>query len=283
ALLLLALGLCLSHMLRFVMPAFPLLFMAWAAWAWERGGVWPRFLAGAGLASALLCLPSLLAVSARYFDGAGVWTGAETRERYLQRMVQDPYEDLALWTAAHLPPDARILLVGDARGLYWRRDFLANSVFDEPALARIARQSAGPAQMAERVRRSGITAAAVNLPEGVRTAEDYQSYGEMTGADWKRLDRYLALYWTPLVSDGRSGVWAVRDVPRTGGATAVDPFSFFTPRAYDLSRALAGGDIPRAIGDARAQAALFPGGTFWDAQLASLEKKTDHPSGAATP
>jgi Dolichyl-phosphate-mannose-protein mannosyltransferase len=270
ALVYLGLGLCLSHMLRFVLPAFVLLLMAWAGWAAEKKGVWEKSIAGWGLAAALLGLPYFLGTSARYFDGFGVWTGSETRSQYLGRMVQNPYEDLVEWTDAHLPADARLLIAGDTRGLYYRRDFLANSAFDEPTLAQITRSSATPEAIAEKVNRLGVTDAVVNIPEGIRISEDYHLY-ELTPEEWGRLNRYLALYWKPLYFNQFRAVYAIEPSPKAGSLSAlprVNPFSFFALPAYDFSRAVQARNGPGALAAARAEAALFPGDPFWSRKVA---------------
>ncbi len=272
ALVYLGLGLCLSHMLRFVLPAFALLLMAWAGWAARDKVFFEKSVAVWGLAAALLGLPYFLDTSARYFDGLGVWTGLETRSQYLARMVQNPYEDLVEWTDAHLPSDARILLVGDARGIYYRRDFMANSAFDEPTLETIVRTSATPEEIAEKVKRLGVNDAVVNIPEGMRVSEDYHLY-ELTPAEWGRLNRYLALYWKPLYFNRFRAVYAIEAEPVKTPSDALaplNPFSFFAPNAYDFSRAMEAGNLPAALEAARAQAVLFPGDAFWSEKKALL-------------
>ncbi len=272
ALVYLGIGLCLSHMLRFVLPAFALLFMAWAGWAAREKGFFEKSVAIWGLAAALLGLPYFLDTSARYFDGWGVWTGLETRSQYLARMVQNPYEDLVEWTDAHLAPDARVLLVGDTRGLYYRRDFLANSAFDEPALEMIARTSATPGEIAEKVKRLGVSDAVVNIPEGIRISEDYHLY-ELTPQEWDRLNRYLALYWKPLYFNHFRAVYAVEAKPAPAGSSVLgplNPFSFFAPPAYDFSRAMEAGNLPAALAAANAQTVLFPGDPFWAGKKVSV-------------
>ena len=256
-------GLCLSHMLRFVMPAFVLAFMAWGLGMESAPSFWRQAARALSLAAALLALPYFLDTASRYFDGLTYLTGGESRDHYLGRMVQNPYEDLVEWTDENLPTRARLLLVGDARGLYWRRDFLANSAFDEPFLAVIARTSATPAQMAERVRRLGVDDAVANIPEGMRTAQDYRSYGALTDADWRRLGDYVALYWRPIYSKGFQAVYAIGDEPAAQAQGFLNPFSFFTPQAYDYGRAMAQGDGSAARAAALAQESLFPQDAFW--------------------
>ncbi|MGH7740352.1 MAG: hypothetical protein ACREL1_09435, partial [bacterium] len=274
ALVYLGLGLCFSHMLRFVMLAFVLLLMAWTVWAARAKGPWEKSVTVWGLLGALLAPPYFLAISARYFDGIGFLTGAESRVQYLERMVRNPYEDLARWTDTHLPSNARLLLVGDTRGLYYQRDFLANSAFEEPFLAAIARTSASPAQMAEKVRRLGVTDAVVNIPEGIRLGEDYHLY-RLSPVQWARLNRYLALYWKPLYFNHFHAVYEIEDEPQKSPGPSVapmNPFSFFAQPAYDFSRAAQAKRGSAVLAAVRAETALFPEDPFWVQKRAWAEK-----------
>jgi hypothetical protein len=275
AFLFLALGLCLSHMLRFVMPAFVILFMAWAVGAAREKGIWIQLTAGLALAAAMLSLPYFLDTAARYFNGFGLITGAETQDQYLRRMVQNPYQDLADWTGDHLPAAARILIAGDTRGLYYQRDFLANSAFDEPYLEQIAKSSADPSEMAEKIKRLGLTHAAVNIHEGFRLSPDYHLY-ELTAPQWKRLNLYLALYWKPLYFNGSGGVYEIEPRPQKPAPPALfplNPFSFFTSGAHDFAEGLASRDWPAALSAALAQQALFPGDSFWHQRVLGVKRE----------
>jgi hypothetical protein len=275
AFLFLALGLCLSHMLRFVMPAFVVLFMAWAVGAAKQKGIWNQLTAGLALAAALFTFPYFLDTAARYFNGFGLITGAETQDQYLRRMVQNPYQDLVDWTGDHLPADARILIAGDTRGLYYQRDFLANSAFDEPFLEQITKLSVSPGEMAEKIKRLGLTHAVVNTNEGFRLSPDYHLY-EMTAAQWKQLNLYLALYWRPLTISGSQGVYEIEAEPQKPAPPAlfpVNPFSFFTAGAHDFAKALASNEWPAALSAALAQQALFPGDSFWNQKVLWVKKQ----------
>ena len=127
----LVLGLCSTHMLRFLMPGFLMLFMlVGKAVAQSGGAVKKTAWAALGL-SAVLNMGSYALLSARYFDGMGVWSGRENREEYLDRKMIYSYEPLARW-CGNLPSDSSILVVGDARGQYYPRPFLANSALTCP-------------------------------------------------------------------------------------------------------------------------------------------------------
>jgi hypothetical protein len=187
-------------------------------------------------------------------------------------MTQNPYEDLVEWTDQNLPADARLLVVGDARGLYYRRPFLANSVFEDPVLEKAVRESSTPDEVAEWIQRLGLTDAVVNIPEGIRVSQDYHLY-DMTPAEWERLNAYLADYWRPLYfKDFR----AVYEILPPGSALrpaspkailpnpyVVNPFSFFAPPAYDFSAALRSQNLSAAQEAVQKELQLFPREAYW--------------------
>ena len=143
--LLFLIGLTLSHMLRFTMPAFLLALICFSSLLMiQPGAFYKRLWIFSILSSAILCLGAYFDLSLNYFDGAGVWSGRETREDYLIRKLPDSYESLVLWTDQNLPTDSKLLIVGDSRGVYYRRPFLANSVFDDQELAKAARNASDP-------------------------------------------------------------------------------------------------------------------------------------------
>jgi hypothetical protein len=275
-----AMGLCVSHMLRFIMPAFLLMFWLWATLLEKKKSPWREAAVFFSLLSAFLCLPFFLNAGARYYDGTGIWLGLETRSQYLGRMVQNPYQDLVEWTDQNLPPDARLLIAGDARGLYYRRPFLANSVFDEPILKKAVRESADADGVAERVRRLGLNDAVINIPEGIRVSQDYHLY-DLTPAEWERLNTYLARYWRPLYfKDFR----AAYEILPPGGALpppspktmpqnpyVVNPFSFFAPPAYDFSAALRSRNFPAAQEAVQKELQLFPREAYWWEKKGAVE------------
>jgi hypothetical protein len=266
------LGLCVSHLLRFIMPAFLLFFLLSATLLEKKNSPWGRSVILLALFSSVLCLPFFLNASAQYYDEAGIWLGLETRSQYLGRMVQNPYQDLVEWTDQNLPPNAHLLIAGDTRGLYYRRPFLANSVFDEPILEKVVRESADADEVAERVRRLGLNYAVVNIPEGIRVSQDYHLY-DMTPAEWERLNTYLAEYWCPIYFKDFRAVYEILppgsalspSSPKTISQNpyVVNPFSFFATPAYDFSAALRSRNLPAAQEAVQKELQLFPQEAYW--------------------
>jgi len=263
-LLLFLLGLCLSHMLRFSLPAFVLALMVLSVLlVVPRPAYWKGLWLVAVVVCALLCFGRYWDLSALYFDGVGIWAGKETREGYLARRMPNSYEPLVLWTDANLPSDARLLIVGDARGLYYQRAAYANSVFEEPFLSEAAREAKGPADILEKLHQLGITDLVVNIPEGQKVAGDYGHF-DLKPAEWRRLNDLLREGLEPLYWKDYLAVYHVKPalVP-SGGTAIVNPFSFFCPAARDLRAAWGSGDSARVQKDLRELLSLFPGEAYW--------------------
>jgi hypothetical protein len=120
--------------------------------------------------------------------------GQQTKGDYLSRShATYPYPPFAVYEYINknLPLSSKILLLGEARGLYLQRGHVAASVFDEPPLIRWAREARSGEELAERLRREGITHLVVNLGEAQATkgyrvlAFDDQELARLA-AFWKR-------------------------------------------------------------------------------------------------
>lgn len=181
-----------THILRFVLPDFVLLYILLGGIL--AGGdkpLWGRVAAWGGGVTAILCFAFLAAISHYYYNAAGIWSGRQTREAYLSGPGKiTPYYGLAQWTSTHLPSDARLLVVGDARGLYYDRPFLTNTVFDDQALAKFAKEEKDTEGIRRRLREMGVDALVVNGDEGIRVSAGYHHY-DLTEEEWKRLDDFI--------------------------------------------------------------------------------------------
>jgi hypothetical protein len=266
------LGFSLSHMLRFSMPAFVLALILISSvfldkeaplmlqWSWKIS-VW---------VFAVFFLGFYALLSAQYYQGWDRWIGQESRESYLNRQMSNSYEPLVLWTDQHVPSDARLLIVGEARGLYWPRSFYANSVFDEPFLVQAAKQEKDAVGILKELHENGITHIVINGPEGLRLSNEYRQY-DLKREEWSRLNTLIAqdlklLYWKNF-----QAVYAVKDALSVEKVPYVlNLFSFLSPYAYDFSEALKAGDKPKAREALSHILALFPQETYWREQLQQL-------------
>jgi hypothetical protein len=267
------LGFSLSHMLRFSMPAFILalilfsvVFMAEEAhlilqWGWKISvGVFAVFFLGA-----------YAVISAQYFQGWERWTGQESRESYLNRLIPNSYEPLAFWADQKLPADARLLIVGDARGLYYPRFFYANSVFDEPFLVKAARREKDADGILKELHQGGITHVVINGLEGLRLSADYRQY-DLNPEDWAKLNDLMARGLKPLYWKNFQAVYEVKDrLNAEKTPYLLNLFSFLVPNAYDFSEALKTGNKPKAHEALNKERALFPQEIYWRKQLQTLK------------
>jgi 4-amino-4-deoxy-L-arabinose transferase-like glycosyltransferase len=264
-------GLTLSHMLRFSIPAFVLGLMVLSAILVAQKGTWLRgSWAGAVLGLAVLLAPVYADLSVKHYDGAGYWSGHETAAAYLGREIGNSYEPLVEWTDEKLGRDVRLLLVGDARGVYYQREHYANSVFDEQFFAQAAREEKDAAGILQRLKRMGITHVVINGPEGLRVSKGYRQY-EMTPAEWARLNAFASLGLKPLYWKDFQAVYEVRSRLTVEKLPEVpNLFSFFAPSAYDFFQAQRAGDIPKAREALRTQSSLFPMERFWKEKAKTL-------------
>jgi hypothetical protein len=258
------LGLCMSHMLRFLMPAFvTLLMLLTIVLMEEKKKFWGALWLGAVCVSALFSTGNYIDLSARFFDGIGIWSGRETTQAYLERKLQNSYQPMVQWSDENLPADSRLLIVGDARGVYYKRPFYANSAFDDPFFAKAAAVEKTPGGILKELNRLGITHLAVNIPEGERISADYGQY-HLNKSQWGCLNEFLRLGLEPLYFKDFLAVYRVK--PELGESKEpylVNPFSFFSPQAYDLKKDLASNDFSNAEKDADRVLALFPRDSFW--------------------
>jgi len=277
-LLVFVLGLCLSHMLRFVMPGFLLAFILLSALLMDRKEkVWKTLWTSALLISAVLCLGTYLDLSARFYDPIGVIMGRETPTAYLERKNLNTYEPMVRWIDENLAQDASLLVVGDARGVYYPRTFIANSAFDRPFFEEAALEGKDPSDILLKLRRSGITHLAVNIPEGQRLSADYHQY-TLSVDQWKILDQFLRQGLTPVYFKDYLAVYEVKkELSPSTAPYVVDPFSFFYGPSIALRRHIQSGDLTKADKESDLVLLAFPHETYWWEKkafiLAKLGKK----------
>jgi hypothetical protein len=263
------LGFALSHMLRFSMPSFLSAFILFSVvflaketpaviqWSWKIS-VW---------VFAVFFLGAYAVISTQYYPGWDRWTGQERREAYLNQTISNSYEPLVLWVDKNLSTDARLLIVGDARGLYYPRFFYANSVFDEPFLVKAARQEKDSAGILKQLHQWGITHVVINGLEGLRLSADYRQY-EMTPAEWAKLNDLVNRGLKPLYWKNFQVVYEVKDkLNEEKQPYVLNLFSFLPPTAYDFSQAVQTGDKAKAHAALLEQIKFFPQEQYWRAQL----------------
>ena len=105
------------------------------------------------------------------FSSTGVALGNEQREHYLARQL-DHY-DAASFVRAHVPADARLLFIGEARPYYFSREAIAPYPFDRHPLERWVKEADSPEALARGLAREKITHVVLNINEFTRLHDKY--------------------------------------------------------------------------------------------------------------
>jgi hypothetical protein len=162
---------------RFLIPTLPLLSVA-TAYTLEHLSVEARtaWLKRVGYALLLIVLLSNVGWEMIYvhsiFDPFGVIMGVESKHDYLSRKRPDIYP-ITRYANETLPPDAKIMFIGDTRGYYADRPFIANTAHDKTPIVELAQTANTVDEMAERLRELGVTHIIFNRREGARLYKDY--------------------------------------------------------------------------------------------------------------
>lgn len=124
------------------------------------------------------------------FSSTRVALGREDPGRYLERQL-DHYH-AASFVRTHVPADARLLFIGEARPYYFSRDALAPYPFDRHPLERWVVEADSPEGLARRLAKEKITHVVLNINEFRRLHDKYgvlRFAGEQAGVYTDRLKR----------------------------------------------------------------------------------------------
>lgn len=168
-----------SSMVRFLMPAYPAAGLLMAAYLFSPGHrALKMVLKTAGLA---VCLTGLY-WSALVFYDQGRWrplAGAVDKEDYLAHTQPAyPYSAYSAikYVNENLPPEAKVLFVGDERSFYMKREFLVSSVYDRCAAVEYAAAAKDGEDLYARLRADGFTHILLNTAEAIRLGRDYRMF-----------------------------------------------------------------------------------------------------------
>jgi hypothetical protein len=263
-----------THILRFMVPDFVLLYILLAAVlaggdrpVWGRGAAWV-----AGF-SALLCFGYLANIIHYYYDFSGIVSGRQTRVQYLEdsRKLTSYYE-MAQWLSAQIPDDKRLLIVGDARGLYYKQPFLTNTVFDKQTLAQIAKEEKDAQGIARRLRELGVDYLVVNGLEGIRVSGDYHHY-DLTSQQWQNLDEFIQRGTQLMYSQNLQAVYGLSQWQERPKSETVDLVLFFSPPASQFLKDVQKKDLQGAEENLNEAVKLYPFSDFWKKQKADFKKR----------
>jgi len=255
-------------MLRFSIFAFALAFLILSA---ALGALqeqrWKILLTSLVAASAIFCVPEYLSLSARWYDGWGIWSGRESRQEYLARKMSPMIE----WINQNLPKDARLLAVGDSQVLYYKRLAYANSVFDEQFFAAAARKEKDDAGILRRLKEMGITYVVFDEFLGVINSREYHQY-ELKADEWRKLDDFVQEGLEPLVIENSISLYQVRDGLRAKGPHVPNPFYLYPPQAMEFLNDLSTKNYFQASLELGELKTFFPGDDQWEKNESELKK-----------
>jgi len=111
--------------------------------------------------------------------------GLEKRGHYLAQHL--PYYEVINYANYHLPPRAKILFIGETRGYYCKRKFIANTAFNDTVIVDLIRDSGTIEKLLEKLKELEITHILYNSREARRLTEQYNYF------NW-RDEREMELY-----------------------------------------------------------------------------------------
>jgi hypothetical protein len=130
-------------------------------------------------------------LSVDYVQGQKIWMGAEARTDFLRTSPQTASYYALAEACGKLPWGDRLLVVGDARGLYYPRQFLANSVFDDPQLVKIARRARNSEDIRQGLQRLGVDDLVFSGEEQTRLSRLYPQAYRLSTVQRKNLDDFV--------------------------------------------------------------------------------------------
>ncbi len=219
-----------SNVLRYALPAWGLLGIFASAGVWRLGGKRPWLARAVLLVLVMIGASNLgasLEISHHMMDPTDFLAGRESGGQFLDRHMINGYVSVA--GGFRLPPDshARVMLVGETRGLYWDVPFINHSVYDVEAFEEALRASRDPAQFAKRLRQRA-THLFFNDRESSRLKFRF-AYPilEFTPRERLLLDGLAARWLDETADDGRfCRLFSLRRTARTVGPGPRPPLTF---------------------------------------------------------
>lgn len=176
-----------SQQTRFLIPIFPFMSLC-TAYAISEGikfHVVKKFAYGVLI---LLCSSSIcfeLIYIDAIFSPFSVIMGTESRHEYLERKLPTLYP-ITQYANEHLPSEAVILYIGDTRGYYSDRPFIANTAHDRTVIVELAHQAIDAADLRQKLTELGVTHIIFNKREGSRLHSQYRYLQWKTAEDAKK-------------------------------------------------------------------------------------------------
>lgn len=146
------------------------------------------------------------------FQPSRLWSGQQSRKAYIAQRV--PYYPLAQYVAEHLDENAKILLVGESRLLYWQRSTIPSSAYDTAFIVPVIRDSRDAETAACELITQGMTHIVYNPVEAKRLRKLYDYFSWQSEEEQRRFDE-LRSYLDPVRVDQGVILFTIR-APETG-------------------------------------------------------------------
>jgi hypothetical protein len=217
AALMLVSGFLFSHQPRLMIPAFMVCFLAMVMVLGElKKTKWPLTLFSCALVVfGFWSLLSLTRLSVQYYESQRVWLGKQTPAEYLALSLQTASYFELTRVVEKFPARDRLLVVGDARGLYYPRPFFTNSAFDEPVLCVLARKAKDSGDILKGLQRMGVNELVLSGYESRRLESVGQGY-DLTAGEWDLLEDFVQKYTDLVYLNGLNAIYKLRTVPGEG-------------------------------------------------------------------
>ena len=256
-------GLTLSHMLRFSIPAFVLAFLILSIGLGTlKEGKWKTLWVGAVAVSAFLCVGQYFLISTTKFEGWGIWTGKESHSEYLVRKLVLSSSTMPEWVDQILPKNAQLLVVGDAEVLYYKRPVYANSVFDEQLFAGAARKEKNAQGILRRIQKLGISNIVFHRTLGVLNAKEYRQY-ELDMDQWQKIDDFIQRGLEPMMVGKSVTLYKVRTSLQEKSLHVENPFLIFPSQAMNFYEDFSNKNYSKSRQELNQLLGFFPGDPFW--------------------
>ena len=156
-----------TDVVRYLLPVLP--FFACVAALAVNEGPFPGWMRQFGWALALLACAFNLQAAFYRSQRIGTWAYAEPyKSAFLNSTMEAypaPYYSAMGFIAKNLSPSARVLFLGEERGFYCERDFIASTVYDLNPFWTQLRQSKSAEELQQRLKQMGISHVFLNAVE----------------------------------------------------------------------------------------------------------------------
>jgi hypothetical protein len=133
--------------------------------------------------------------------------GQFTRNEFASRIGRGVLEPI-FWMEEHLPKNAKVLYVGEARAYYAQHLVLCSTAFDQHPLTALSREATTGEELLARLRSQGVTHLYVNSAELARLRKGYHY---MADANWSLIDDLLQHHAEEIHKWGNKTVYALTE------------------------------------------------------------------------